>query len=748
MQKLLVSAWKRRFFPGGAKSLLSVVSMGLLMLFGVAADAGAKEYVYTIYFGGTGLHTDAYKPSEGPGGNSNLIAMLNKLHTDTNDSVREHKHKFIPGVSAKPDCGNAINQIGQKKDPHSLDGIFWCRNWRRTVNDASDFLKDQIGYHDPVPSGKPAYPVHEYEDTVIVNIVGHSRGAIALFWFLQLLEEKNIDSHQYIDAVNMIALDPVPGANLQKDTFAKQYRDMIEIGWNAFDLDHHWLKKFVAVYVMDERCEQFSPLVPKFEPTLTESLMLRIRGAHQTIVGNRMRGGHAPHLYPLICPWPQESGLALTDFCGGDINEDDIKATQDLAAIIIFELLGSPEWGSATFSGDYSSESYVENFLSDVYSYGSDEDTRRDDFIATVDVMNTTEALVKSWGYYEVMQETAYFPFATDVIYQPLEHFDGLGCAAIGFELVPPYMGRCMIRIVEESGSLKPEVGSINWENDIYYLNNDSNGYSTRLSGYNAWERVYQLGYPDDDSDRILNDNDNCPQTPNPLQENTDFDESGDNEGDACDPVAVAAPDNEPYVQECTDVEGAYVDLDGSQSYDPDGDILTYDWVIGGQSASVIQPTVKLHLGPHNVELEIADDDGYTDLDYTTVTVQDTQAPDITEITADPAKLWPPNKKMRDIAISVEVADICSASASIDCYIAGVSSNEPIKGIGYGKTSPDWILTGDLTLKLRAERAGKGSGRVYTVNVNCEDDSGNISTATATISVPHNKKGLRKPHKK
>jgi hypothetical protein len=45
-------------------------------------------------------------------------------------------------------------------------------------------------------------------------------------------------------------------------------------------------------------------------------------------------------------------------------------------------------------------------------------------------------------------------------------------------------------------------------------------------------------------------------------------------------------------------------------------------------------------------------------------------------------------------------------------------------------------ITGDLTLNLRAERSNKGTGRVYTITIECVDASGNVSTKTVTVTVP------------
>jgi len=61
-------------------------------------------------------------------------------------------------------------------------------------------------------------------------------------------------------------------------------------------------------------------------------------------------------------------------------------------------------------------------------------------------------------------------------------------------------------------------------------------------------------------------------------------------------------------------------------------------------------------------------------------------------------------------------------------------------------TSPDWIITGDLTAKVRAER-GRDATRIYTITVVCTDASGNTAEATTTVTVVK-KKGGGMPGKK
>jgi hypothetical protein len=79
---------------------------------------------------------------------------------------------------------------------------------------------------------------------------------------------------------------------------------------------------------------------------------------------------------------------------------------------------------------------------------------------------------------------------------------------------------------------------------------------------------------------------------------------------------------------------------------------------------------------------------------------------------------------------------ILSATASggcgsASCQITSVSSNEPVDLDG------DWVITGPLTLNLRSERNGLGTGRIYTITVECTDASGERTNQTITVMVPH-----------
>jgi hypothetical protein len=114
------------------------------------------------------------------------------------------------------------------------------------------------------------------------------------------------------------------------------------------------------------------------------------------------------------------------------------------------------------------------------------------------------------------------------------------------------------------------------------------------------------------------------------------------------------------------------------------------------------------------------------------VKVVDTTPPTIVSITASPSNLWPPNHKMIDVTVTVIATDLVDPAPT--SHIVSVSSNQADNGNGDGNTSPDFIVTGPLTLQLRAERDGNDD-RIYTITIATSDSSGNTANGTVTVSV-------------
>ena len=120
----------------------------------------------------------------------------------------------------------------------------------------------------------------------------------------------------------------------------------------------------------------------------------------------------------------------------------------------------------------------------------------------------------------------------------------------------------------------------------------------------------------------------------------------------------------------------------------------------------------------------------------TTFTVTDHTPPSFTSAaTVDQPVLWPPNHSMIDVTVNYSAVD-CNAPA---CTLS-VTSNEPVNGTGDGDMAPDWEIVDAQHVRLRAERAGNGNGRIYTITVTCVDAGGNSSGRSVNVNVPKSQK--------
>ena len=134
--------------------------------------------------------------------------------------------------------------------------------------------------------------------------------------------------------------------------------------------------------------------------------------------------------------------------------------------------------------------------------------------------------------------------------------------------------------------------------------------------------------------------------------------------------------------------------------------------------------------------------DAYRSADHDPIVVGldtcDEIAPTIDAISVTPNVLWPANHKYVDVAATVSASDNFDPSVSVT--LVSVISNEADNGAGDGNTTDDIVTVDDFNFRLRAERSGNGSGRIYTVTYLATDACGNNSeTASATVTVPHSK---------
>lgn len=116
-----------------------------------------------------------------------------------------------------------------------------------------------------------------------------------------------------------------------------------------------------------------------------------------------------------------------------------------------------------------------------------------------------------------------------------------------------------------------------------------------------------------------------------------------------------------------------------------------------------------------------------------TITVNDTEGPKITSISADPVVLWPPNHKMRDVTINYTATDNCEVTSSLS-----VTSSDPVSGGSDGDQSPDWEVIDAHHVRLRAEKANNGQARIYTIKVTITDGCNAPFDTSINVVVAHN----------
>ncbi|HEY0737308.1 MAG TPA: thrombospondin type 3 repeat-containing protein [Herpetosiphonaceae bacterium] len=127
--------------------------------------------------------------------------------------------------------------------------------------------------------------------------------------------------------------------------------------------------------------------------------------------------------------------------------------------------------------------------------------------------------------------------------------------------------------------------------------------------------------------------------------------------------------------------------------------------------------------------------------------IRDTTAPSII-LAAGSFQLWPPNHQYETITVRSCVLGAADGTDgqldASDVVITRVSSDEleDAPGGGDGATLQDIVIAADgRSVQLRSERMGSGNGRVYTIDVQVTDRSGNRAVASFQVQVPKSQNG-------
>lgn len=302
------------------KRIATFVLIMLLFVPIAETNVSAKEVVATIYFGGTQCEWHGWNA----GGtlwlnNHESVAKLHyyqranpwlgiKTAPDITPIANHYKH-FLDGIGASP-CAPGVQQNEQIRLP-------WedrCRSWEQIQAEARAFMDTIV------------WPQVGSTDTVVLNLIGFSRGCISAMVFADRcadgIDAPNPwgkyrywpDKDDQIKRINILVFEPVAGDE------AFDWRIRLE----DFSLNKK-VSHFVGLYARDERSLLFAPTIPAFKSNDTIVLKLLVPGTHETLVGNMQVTGKSTYKNP-------ETDLRL-------------MWVHRVSESIAVELLSLPEWG-------------------------------------------------------------------------------------------------------------------------------------------------------------------------------------------------------------------------------------------------------------------------------------------------------------------------------------------------------------------------------------------------------------------
>lgn len=194
-----------------------------------------------------------------------------------------------------------------------------------------------------------------------------------------------------------------------------------------------------------------------------------------------------------------------------------------------------------------------------------------------------------------------------------------------------------------------------------------------------------------------------------------------------------------PPEAKCTDVS---VHADATCHASASVDDGSFDADIGDTITCSASPPGPYPLGPTEVTLTCTDSFGASSQCTGDVTVVDVTPPVVVATAGTIASLWPPNHQYQAFTVGdcvLEIDDNCAVLDPADAtLVQRITSDEGELATGSGNTCDDAVIDDPPTsYSVRSERIGNGNGRVYHVEHVVSDPSGNHTSASCEIDVPH-----------
>lgn len=206
-------------------------------------------------------------------------------------------------------------------------------------------------------------------------------------------------------------------------------------------------------------------------------------------------------------------------------------------------------------------------------------------------------------------------------------------------------------------------------------------------------------------------------------------------------PVPDAGADQTVYRHDTVTVSGSWTDPAGAADnpyawwWDLDGDGVSDTSGSGVYGDTIVATTSFALEGDYTLTFSVTDKDGGAGSDSLVVEVLN-RPPDCTAAYPSLATLWSPNHRF----VPITVGGVTDPEGDpLTITIDGIFQDEPVRGQGSGRTSPDARGVGTATAEVRAERAGTGNGRVYHVSFTADDGHGGSCSGEVLVGVPHSR---------